>query len=201
MMLPLTPMSSPATPSQLQVPNTYLRDDFMNGKSLLGPVCEPGPANENELFVSSWSEVQGLSGRQRKEEQPEWLHQGERGGSNTKQGDLAAGRAPGYQACGFGFHSKGPGKPLEALLRHDTRLCLSPWQGITKVCVGAGWGRDETGVILTLSSYTQICPHTVTHIFSGGCGGSDFFQDVFRPCNYQAIDITVLSLLLFFLMF
>lgn len=25
---------------------------------------------------------------------------------------------------GVGFHSKGNGKPLKALLRHDTRICL-----------------------------------------------------------------------------
>lgn len=195
-------MSSPATPSQLQVPNTYLRDDFMNGKSLLGPVCEPGPADENELFVSSWCQRSrdSLAGKGRKSSQSGYTRVSE--GAATRNKEVwPAGRALRYQACGFGFHSKGPRKPLEALLRHDTRLCLPPWQGITKVCVGAGWGRDETGVILTLSSYTQICPHPVTHIFSGGCGGSDFFQDVFRPCNYQAIDITMLSLLLFFLMF
>lgn len=114
-------MPTPAAPSQLQVPNTYLLDDFMSGKGLLGPVCETGPEDENELFVSGWCQRSrdSVAGKGRKSSQSGCTRMS-KGAATQRKEIWPAGRAPRYQAFGprqgFGFHSKGPGKPPKALL-------------------------------------------------------------------------------------
>lgn len=113
-------MQFAAAHSPLQVPNTYLLDDFMSGKGLLGPVSETGPGDENELFVSSWCQRSrdSVASKGRESSQSGSTRVSE--GTATQNKIWPAGRAPRYQACGprqrFGFHSKGPGKPLKALL-------------------------------------------------------------------------------------